>query len=77
MNLTMPEDRITAACGAGQGRRGCLLDAYTGPRRLGEAITWDNHRWVRLRTTLAVVESCTASSPRVSRARARAATSSC
>ncbi|MGH7291106.1 MAG: hypothetical protein ACREJT_07855, partial [Myxococcota bacterium] len=56
MNLTMPAERITSLTARGRAAARRLLDAYTPPDPEGDAITWDNHRWVRLRSSLAVLE---------------------
>jgi hypothetical protein len=56
MNLTMPEDRITALTERGRAAAQRLHDAYTSDSEGENAITWDNHRWLRLRSSLAVLE---------------------
>ena len=56
MNLTMPPERIEALTARGRFAATRLRDAYTVPIPLGQAITWDNHRWVRFRSSLAVLE---------------------
>jgi len=56
MNLTMPPERIAALTARGRAAAERLRDAYTPPYAPGQAITWDNHRWVRLRSALAVLE---------------------
>ncbi len=55
MNLTMPADTISALTERGRAAAELLRDAYTPPDD-DQAITWDNHRWVRLRSSLAVLE---------------------
>jgi hypothetical protein len=55
MNLTMPEDPGESADQAGEEAARLLREAYTAPAA-AQPITWDNHRWVRLRTALAVLE---------------------
>jgi predicted acylesterase/phospholipase RssA len=55
LNLTMPPEVVAALTARGQAAAGRLVEAYT--RDAGAAvISWDNHRWVRLRSTLAVLE---------------------
>lgn len=56
MNLTMEEDTITALTERGQAAARKLRDAYTSDSDRENAITWDNHRWLRLRSSLAVLE---------------------
>jgi hypothetical protein len=56
MNLTMPPLLIEALTKRGQYAAGRLVEAYTRPPD-PEVISWDNHRWVRLRSTLAVLET--------------------
>ncbi len=55
MNLTMPPATIAALTERGRAAAKLLHKAYTPPDE-GQAITWDNHRWVRLRSSLAVLE---------------------
>jgi predicted acylesterase/phospholipase RssA len=56
MNLTMPPQRIAALTERGRFAAKRLRDAYTPPDEEGKEITWDNHRWVRLRSSLAVLQ---------------------
>jgi predicted acylesterase/phospholipase RssA len=56
MNLTMPRERIEALTERGQIAAERLRLAYTPPDEDGQKITWDNHRWVRLRSSLGVLE---------------------
>lgn len=56
MNLTMPPERIAALTERGRAAAERLRTAYTPPDEPGKTITWDNHRWVRLRSSLAVLE---------------------
>jgi predicted acylesterase/phospholipase RssA len=56
MNLTMPPARIEALTARGRAAAERLHDAYTPPDAPDQTITWDNHRWVRLRSSLAVLE---------------------
>lgn len=56
MNLTMPEGRITALTMRGRAAAKRLREAYTPPDEPDRSITWDNHRWVRLRSSLSVLE---------------------
>jgi hypothetical protein len=55
LNLTMPPPRIEALSGRGQavGAEFVKRFATTDP---GCALTWPNHRWVRMRSTLAALE---------------------
>jgi hypothetical protein len=56
INLNMPACRITALTKRGRiaGRR--LAARFTVPAPEGEALTWDNHRWVRYRTTMLLLQ---------------------
>lgn len=56
MNLTMPEETITALTERGRAAAEKLRQAYTPPAAPDQEITWDNHRWVRLRSSLGVLE---------------------
>jgi predicted acylesterase/phospholipase RssA len=56
MNLTMPPERIAALTTRGRFAARLLRNAYTRSDSSDEPITWDNHRWVRLRSSLAVLE---------------------
>lgn len=56
MNLTMPPERIRALTERGRFAAMRLRNAYTPPDPPGKKITWDNHRWVRLRSALGVLE---------------------
>jgi hypothetical protein len=56
MNLAMPPPTIAALTARGRAAASRLRRAYTPPDPDGETITWDNHRWVRLRSALAVLE---------------------
>lgn len=55
MNLSMPEDVIEALTARGRCAAERLVEAYTRDPEAG-VISWDNHRWVRLRSSLAVLE---------------------
>jgi predicted acylesterase/phospholipase RssA len=56
MNLTMPSEDIAALTARGREAAKRLRKAYTPPDPPSKAITWDNHRWIRLRSSLAVLE---------------------
>jgi predicted acylesterase/phospholipase RssA len=56
MNLTMPPETIEALTKRGRAAARRLRDAYTPPYPEGTVINWDNHRWVRFRSSLAVLE---------------------
>jgi predicted acylesterase/phospholipase RssA len=55
MNLTMPPPRIEALTERGRAAAVRLHEAFTADAGARE-ISWDNHRWVRLRTALAAFE---------------------
>jgi len=56
MNLEMPPDVIAALAERGRaaGQKLCALYAPPSPPA-PDALSWDNHRWVRYRSTLAVL----------------------
>jgi predicted acylesterase/phospholipase RssA len=56
LNLTMPKPMIESLTARGRAAAGRLIEAYTPPDEAGRVITWDNHRWVRLRSSLSVFE---------------------
>jgi len=56
MNLNMGEELIHHLSLRGQDAAGLLRRAYTAEYDSGRVITWDNHRWIRLRSALAVME---------------------
>jgi hypothetical protein len=56
LNLTMPPERIEALTERGRLAAGLLATAYTEAEP-GQDITWDNHRWVRFRSSIAVLET--------------------
>jgi hypothetical protein len=56
MNLTMPKPMIDSLTARGRAAATLLIEAYTPPDGAKQTITWDNHRWVRLRSSLAVLE---------------------
>jgi len=59
MNLTMPRERIEALTTRGRFAAIRLRNAYTPPDPPEKKITWNNHRWVRFRSSLAVLEEMT------------------
>jgi hypothetical protein len=56
INLDMDVGAITAMSqrGACAGRR--LVDYYTTPPEPGRTVSWENHRWVRYRSTMSILE---------------------
>lgn len=56
MNLTMPKPMIDSLTARGRAAAARLVEAYTAPEDSDRVITWDNHRWVRLRSSLSVLE---------------------
>ncbi len=56
LNLSMPPERIEALTERGRLAAVRLADAYTKAAP-GQVITWDNHRWVRFRSSIAVLET--------------------
>ena len=56
MNLAMPEKDIEALSERG-GHAGSLLrNRFSTPAGDGTPMTWDNHRWVRYRSTMSLLE---------------------
>ncbi|MEN8374741.1 MAG: SuhR protein [Gemmatimonadota bacterium] len=55
LNLDMPVDLIKKLAERGRHAAGKLARRY-GPDGDGSNLTWDNHRWVRYRSTMAVLE---------------------
>jgi predicted acylesterase/phospholipase RssA len=56
MNLTMRRRRILDLSERGRDAAALLRTAYAVPPDPKSKITWDNHRWVRLRSALAALE---------------------
>lgn len=58
LNLNMPGDVVTALAGYGQQAGERLTDRFILGLDDGQptSMTWDNHRWVRYRSTMAVLE---------------------
>jgi len=56
LNLNMERELIENLSLRGREAAGLLRRAYTAGYDSGRIITWDNHRWVRLRSALAVME---------------------
>jgi hypothetical protein len=54
LNLAMPPERIAALAGRGR-RAGEELAARFAPGSTAK-LNWENHRWVRFRSTMAVLE---------------------
>lgn len=59
MNLAMPPDRVKLLAERGRGAGEKLVDAFTRDSGTGE-ISWDAHRWTRLRISLLALEQLTA-----------------
>jgi predicted acylesterase/phospholipase RssA len=55
MNLTMEDDVIDALTERGRWAGVKLVDRFAKAQADPNALSWDNHRWVRLRSTLAAV----------------------
>jgi predicted acylesterase/phospholipase RssA len=56
MNLNMDRELIENLSLRGREAAGLLRRAYTAEYDSGRIISWDNHRWVRLRSALAALE---------------------
>lgn len=57
MNLTMDKEVIESLGERGRSAAARLVEAYAQPDDSADrVITWDNHRWVRLRSSLCVLE---------------------
>lgn len=59
LNLTMPPETIATLAGYGTRAGQMLFNRFhpSGDRTGNQTMDWDNHRWVRLRTSLAAIES--------------------
>jgi hypothetical protein len=55
LNLNMPEELITPLSQRGRAAAEELIARFAGPNSKCE-LTWENHRWVRYRTTMALIE---------------------
>ena len=55
MNLDMPKDVIDGLAARGQKAGRILVEHFADPAYTGE-LTWDNHRWVRFRSLMALFE---------------------
>jgi hypothetical protein len=56
MNLSMPRCRIEALAERGRCAAERLVERFTLPPDPGTVLTWDNHRWVRYRTTMNLLQ---------------------
>src|SRR5688500_4902762 len=59
MNLSMPTDVIVALASRGQHAAAALVDRFASPPADPGDLSWDSHRWTRLRSTLAAVAELT------------------
>jgi predicted acylesterase/phospholipase RssA len=59
LNLNMPEDVVKSLGGYGQQAAGKLIDHFCNGLDSGQEtpMTWNNHRWIRYRTTMALLEA--------------------
>lgn len=55
MNLGMPREVIDRLAGRGRAAGAMLRERFAAPRP-GTVLDWDNHRWIRYRTTMALLE---------------------
>ena len=56
LNLDMPADRIKTLADRGEAAADKLVDRFDIPAK-EKKMTWDNHRWIRMRSTLASLEN--------------------
>jgi predicted acylesterase/phospholipase RssA len=56
MNLSMPRCRIEALAERGRCAAERLVEHFSLPADPKTKVTWDNHRWVRYRTTMALLQ---------------------
>ena len=56
LNLTMPPEFITALSSRGAYAAKVLAERFSDAPRHGTILTWDNHCWVRLRSTMSLLE---------------------
>jgi predicted acylesterase/phospholipase RssA len=59
LNLNMPSEIVTALSGYGELAAEKLIDHFLEGKDNGDmtVMTWDNHRWIRYRSTMALVET--------------------
>lgn len=59
LNLNMPAPLVTKLSGYGTEAAEALIDHFVNGRDHGEVtpMTWDNHRWIRYRSTIALLEA--------------------
>jgi hypothetical protein len=55
MNLTMEQDVIKALTRRGQAAGQALVERFAETAGTDDGLSWDNHRWVRYRSTLAAL----------------------
>lgn len=60
MNLDMPPDTLERLSERGRCAGDRLVEYYTTEAE-GRTVSWENHRWIRMRTTLALLEEATQS----------------
>jgi predicted acylesterase/phospholipase RssA len=58
MNLDMPTDVLAKLSERGQCAGARLVEYYTIPPEADRDVSWENHRWVRMRSALGLVEEC-------------------
>jgi hypothetical protein len=56
MNLEMEQSQIDKLGSWGQEASGVLIARFTNPKPNPGDLSWDNHRWTRLRSTLGVLQ---------------------
>jgi hypothetical protein len=59
LNLNMPEERIIAFSQRGQAAGRVLVNRFSGPQSTNpdDRLSWDNHRWVRYRSFMALLDT--------------------
>ena len=60
MNLTMPQPVIARLTERGEAAGDLLRRRFTVPAEDGTDLTWDNHRWVRYRSIMSLLETTAA-----------------
>lgn len=56
LNLDMPPDVVRALSERGRCAGELLAEVYTTPPPKGKPVSWPNHRWIRLRSALGLLE---------------------
>jgi hypothetical protein len=56
INVNMPSQLIEKLAARGKCAGEKLVDRFAAPPNTAQELSWDNHRWVRYRSTMALIE---------------------